>query len=140
VWDWVKEPWACSIQKIKQSVAPDVHKDLLTGITESEGLVCEEVTVGGDPRTNVTAQMSDVKCCNGARFLILGNHSCNKVHLVAKGPTCGWFCGPVGMIAVGLEGAFNALMFDKCGRSCCGEGRCSTGMSFRDWKNTRRTC
>ena len=43
VWDWVKEPWAGSIQKIKRSNTPDVYKDLWTGITKSEGPVFEEL-------------------------------------------------------------------------------------------------
>jgi hypothetical protein len=77
----------------------------LTGITKSEGLVFEELTVGGDPQTNITEQVSDVKCLSGITHSILGNLSCNKGHSIAKGPTCRWFYGPVGMIAVGLEGA-----------------------------------
>ena len=105
MWDWVKEPWAGSIQKIKRSNTPDVYKDLWTGITKSEGPVFEELTVGGDPQTNISEQMSDVKCLNGTRYSILGNLSCNKGHSISKGPTCRWFYGPVGMIAVGLEGA-----------------------------------
>jgi len=105
VWNWVKEPWAGSIQKIKRSHTPNVYKDLLTGISKSEGLVFEELTFGGDPQTNVSELMTDVKCFNNTIYSILGNRSCNKGNSIAKGPTCRWFYGPVGMIAVGLEGA-----------------------------------
>lgn len=49
--------------------------------------------------------MTDVKCLNKTNYSILGNLSCDKGHSIAKGPTCRWFYGPLGMIAVGLEGA-----------------------------------
>lgn len=94
VWNWVKEPWAGSIQKIKRSHTPNVYKDLLTGISKSEGLVFEELTFGGDPQTNVSELMTDVKCFNNTIYSILGNRSCNKGNSIAKGATCRWFYGP----------------------------------------------